>query len=207
MPIWTYECDERKCAKIFDKILLQREREDPQPCVNCGGPTHKIMLPSGVNADACNFDPIVVHKNPDGTFYFPGRSDAKVKPGRERVELRNIRQIEAFERTVNKQHERIISRRVEHEQSRYEAVQSQRRARLRHAMNYGFTMKDSDGKTVTFPAFSAAGRRFAEQAIARGDRFSIRPYAPEFATEILHQDASNRAPWRDVDTGWRPVRK
>ena len=207
MPIYPFECSDHRCAFIFERIVPIHARTDPQPCPRCAGPTERIYLPSRVRADACNIDPVVVHRNADGSYYFPGRTDAQVKPGRERVELRSIRQIEAFEREVNAQHAQLIGQRVEQEQSRYERVQSERRARLRHAIQHGFTMKTDDGKTVTFGPFSAAGRAFAEHAIARGNAFRVRAYDPGFRVDILHDTASNRDPWRDVDTGWRPVRK
>lgn len=207
MPLYEYECTDDACHWIFEQVRRISEREDPPPCPKCAAPTARIYLPSRLYANACNIDPVVVHRAADGTYKMPGRSDAPVTAGYERVELRSIRDIERFEREVNTQHTSLIGRRVEHEQARFEANQAVRRARLRHAITHGFTMKDSDGKTVTFGPMSARGRLFAEQALKRGESFTVQSYEPGFRVDILHHDAHNREPWRDVDTGWRPVRK
>lgn len=192
MPIYPFQCDaEEACGHIFEKILQLREREEPQPCPKCQGTTHRIYLPNGGNSDACNIDPVVVHRAADGSYRFPGRSDAVVPEGYEKVELRTIRQIEQFERDVNKQHASLIGRRVEIEEQRFNAAQAVRRARLRSAMVH----------------MSALGRMFAAAAMRRGDSHRIRSYDPGFHLEILHQDASNRGVWADVDTGWKERRR
>lgn len=160
-----------------------------------------------MRADACNIDPIVVHQSADGTYRMPGHANAKVPAGYERVELRTIRHIEQFESTVNRQHKSIIDRKADREQRRYEEATSQRHARLRHAINHGFTMKDSDGKTVTFGAMSPMGRLLAERAMRRSnEKKPQHTYDPGFRVEILHTDASNREPWRDKDTNWQKRR-
>lgn len=145
---------------------------------------HESIYPQG----AAHFDPVVVHKDGQGNYRFPGSPDALVPPGFERVELRTTAEIRRMERDVNRgegeRHDGAQAR----EEGFYAGLKAQRRSELRAAMTH----------------MTPTGRAFAEEAMRQTDERPRGRFDANFHVEAFSQDASNREPYRDEATGWRP---
>lgn len=195
MPTAIYTCDH--CGAVFDRwnsfppqklrcILL------PEGCPGWAvRPLYDFELPRvrrGRSKDAQPFDPVVVHRDAQGNYRFPGSPDAPVPTGFQRIELRTTEEVRRLERDVNRhesgRHEQAAAR----EEGFYAGLKSRQRAELRAAM----------------ARMSPTGRAFAEEAMRASDDRPRGRFDAEFHVEAFSQDSSNREPQRDASTGWRP---
>lgn len=146
---------------------------------------------------AQRWKPIVVFKSADGRYRFPGRADAKVPKGYEKVELTNRRQVERFEREIN-QRERAEYQSVQQEQLAREAPQ-------RELMAEANAQLQRLSRTFT-PAGKEAVAYLLEKQ--RAEQSAPRPsFDPGFHVEIMHNNQSNRDGHNDDRTGWRTIRE
>jgi hypothetical protein len=178
-----------ECAKhgIFEMVLPVSEWSDPKPCPKrkCGRASAQVLLPQrevGILPRA-----IVVHRDKEGNYRFPGSDTARIPKGFERVELKTIKEVEKFEREVSVNQNREASMHRENEERFFAPMRSKSRSELREHMN----------------GISALGRDFARFAIAMNNARKKRTGDTNFHVEILHQDASNREAHRDESTGWK----
>lgn len=83
MPLHDFHC--QPCDHQFDAMIDWRQ--DEAPCPKCSQPAPLVWL----NARQRYLkDPIVIFKLHDGTYSFPGTSDAKTPRGAERIEMRSF---------------------------------------------------------------------------------------------------------------------
>ncbi len=70
----------------------------------CGGPCEEIWWGARKNRDAqwSDKDAVVVFRDPaTGNIRYPGRNDRPTPAGHERLVMRSLREVEAFERSAN----------------------------------------------------------------------------------------------------------
>jgi hypothetical protein len=182
MPCYCYECPKHG---TFELTLPLRKWDSTKPCPKCSQPSEQVLLPQRAYAEFR--DPIVVHVSADGKYRFPGAANARVPKGFERKELRTIREVESFERDVNKQLRGEAERHRENESRHFEEIYAQKRSELRQAMQQ----------------MSPLGRDFAQFAIKMNNARRRKPTDCGFHVEILHFDQGNREPQRDRSTDWR----
>lgn len=104
--------------------------------------------------NAQRFDPVVVFRKPDGSFSFPGRADAPVPHGCERIELKTTREVRGFERSQAGRDYAAWERSRERDARFFDPLKSNSRADLRAKMQN----------------FSPLGRAFAQIAIERNNQ-------------------------------------
>lgn len=132
-------------------------------------------------------EPTVVHRNAAGEIRFPGRADAPVSPGFEKVELRNQRERDRFERERNAHENAKEAIYRENRERVYSEVERQNRSDLRARM----------------ATMSNLGRDFARLAMERSNHKPRPRFDAGFHLEANHLDASNRAGECSERTGWR----
>lgn len=183
MPSYTYECEKHG---LFDLTLPLSKWDDHKPCPKCKASSEQVLLPAGQSASFSV--PIVVHVSADGKFRLPGHRDARVPKGFQVRELRNVRDVEKFERQMNAQLRSEANQHHENEERYFAQIKGQLRSELRQQMKH----------------FSPFGRDFANLVMKLNDHRRRRPSDAGFHVEILHFDRSSREPYRDERTGWRP---
>jgi hypothetical protein len=182
MPAYTYECERHG---IFEVRCRLAEWTIQRKCPKCKKPSEQVHLPS--DSRNCEVPPIVVHVAADGSVRFPGASDARVPEGFERKELRTIREIEHFERQMNAKLRSEASQHNEREERFFSELHAQNRSDLRQRMM----------------SMSTFGREFARMAIEMNNRRKSKKSDVGFFVDILHNNQSNREPYRDARTGWK----
>jgi hypothetical protein len=86
--------------EIRDKFFM--ETPDEIPCPNCGTNMDRMwFLPRRAHAEWSDADAVVVFKDANGKIRYPGQNTAPTPPDCERVVMRSLRQVEAFERKHN----------------------------------------------------------------------------------------------------------
>jgi len=136
--------------------------------------------------------PTVVFKNAKGEYRLPGRDTDRPPRGFERIELRTQRQRDRFEREFGA---RETSRLHDVEYGRHEAWKQTFAAHKDRLLE----IKKRSSSPVT-KGFVDACLRDAEQRANR----SVGRHESGFMIESNHIDSSNRIPWMDKDTGWKP---
>jgi putative FmdB family regulatory protein len=184
MPIYSYRCEKHG---VFELSMRLADWNDKKPCPkkHCKQIAEQVILPN--DGSRTFSEPVVVHVSADGSFRFPGSSDAKVPKGFEKKELRTIREIEAFERCVNT-HLRAESEQHQINQEKHFAeMRSELRSELRMKMQ----------------GMSQYGKDLARLAMAMND--ARRPQSTDagFHLQILHFDQTNREAHRDERTNWK----
>lgn len=184
-------------GKNFKLIRVTEAHENGETqkissCSDCGQPAgigSYPFCPHGnlSEAYAQRFAPVVVHVDATGNYRFPGRSDAKMPAGYEKVELRSLRDVRAFERQFNAKVKREFDQRHEVRQEQFEARQSELRSELRDAMAH----------------MSRKGREFAQFAIDRNNQRARKSYEPNGFFEAFEMDASNREGYSDRANEWK----
>jgi len=91
------------CSICDYKIRDQYMSEVPDVLYHDAGggvehPMEYIYLPRSRVAEWNDRQAVVVYQKPDGTFSYPGRNDRPTPPGCERITLRSLRAVEAFEK-------------------------------------------------------------------------------------------------------------
>ncbi len=154
-------------------------------CPECGAETVQVHLPPRT---AWSLDPVIVFRAPDGSFRFPGGTDALScgkyeKAGLERIELRSAADVRRFEGVMNKREYARAERRVERSQLHRGMRESATRSELRRLMS----------NMTTF------GRDVARAAMARNDaKPGLRTREANFHLEAFSYDHSNRPESRDA---------
>lgn len=189
MPMADYRCE--ACGAVVERFFHHPPEEVPCETEGCPGPARRTFEPSIAmrrpRSMAQSFAPVVVHKDAQGNYRFPGSPDAAVPPGFERVELRTTAEVRRFERDVNRaEAERHDGAQVR-EEGFYAGFKAQQRAELRAAM----------------ARMSPAGRDFAREAMRANDERPRGRFDAGFYVESFSVDSSNREPQRDESTGWR----
>lgn len=161
-------------------------------CSSCGKKVYFGQYPFCPHGDvpsvmAQRFAPIVVFKQKDGTYSFPGRADARTPKGSVRVEITNVHQARKFESEVNHHESMKHEQSAERSARSFGAIKDQFRGELRQRMQ----------------SFSPLGRDLAMLAMKNNDDKPRRAYDPGFRIDVLSNDSSNREVYRDKETDWR----
>lgn len=183
MPVYSFECP---LHGIFELSLPLRLWDDHKGCTfeGCTEIAEQVVLP---NQAAGTVPPIVIHVAEDGSFRFPGAADARVPPGFQKKELHTIREIEQFERDVNRRLTAEAHQHHENEDRHFGKMREQARSDLRMKMQQ----------------MSERGRDFARFAMALNDRRRRKSTECGFHVEILHFDQTNREAHSDERTQWK----
>ena len=153
-------------------------------CPECGAATEQVHLPP---RSRWTLDPVIVFRDADGSFRFPGGTDAVScgkyeRAGLERIELRSAADVRRFEGVMNVREYARASRRVERAQQQRELRESHTRSELHHLMQ----------------SMSPAGRAIARAAIARNNAKPLmRAREAGFHVDAFSNDRSNRETSRD----------
>lgn len=190
MPLFDWLCPS---GHYFEHVLTLSAYRDIIPCQHknkrgkkCTKKATRQYFTQG-QARAQRFDPIVVHVDQEGNTRFPGRSDAKMPAGYQRVELRTISEARAFERRYNQRLRDEHEVRDNTRREQFSINQTQNRSELRDAMRH----------------MSSKGKDFAQFAMEMNNRKTRPAYDPRGYFEALEFDASNRQPHNDALTGWK----
>jgi len=192
VPVADYRCG--RCGAVVEHFFHHIPAEIPCETERCPGPAVRTFDPSITmrrpRSRAQPFDPVVVHRDADGNYRFPGSPDAAVPAGFERVELRTTAEVRRFEGDVNRRESERHDEAAARDQGFYGRLQTQNRSDLRAAMRH----------------MTPLGRAVAEEAMRANDEKLRGRFDPGFHVEAFSQDSSNREPQRDETTGWRPKR-
>jgi hypothetical protein len=140
---------------------------------------------------AQTFDPVVIHRNEAGEVRFPGRTDAQVPAGYEKVELRTLAEVRKFEREMNARDRAVHASAQERSRIQMEQLRLKERGELLQMMQQ----------------MSPFGRDLTRVAIQATDERARKEYDPGFRVEVFSDDASNREAHRDRETGWKERRR
>jgi hypothetical protein len=139
---------------------------------------------------AQHFDPVVIHKDAEGNVRFPGRADAAVPAGFEKVELRTVREVRQFEHMMN------VRGRAESEQAAYNRTQTfDRESRVRRAE-----------LLQRMPGLQPFSRDLAKVAMQQREMrqgSKNKPFDVGFHVEAFSQNSSNRGAHCDESSGWQ----
>ncbi len=166
------------------------QHQNHYPCQKKGCAEVTLQTYSRSKPKDWSIRPIVIHLGADGAVRFPGHENARVPKGFNRVELKTLSEIAAFERQVNQKLSSEAARHIENEERHFEAVRGRLRGELQQQM-----------KTM-----SPRGRDFAQFVIDENNRRARKKSDVGFQVDILHNDARNREDYRDKETNWKPVR-
>src|SRR2546427_11654713 len=142
-------------------------------CSYCGQPLEIGRWPHCPHgwvrgARAQNFDPVVIFRDSDGQYRFPGSSKESTPKGSQRIELRTTAQVRKFEREMSAREKRHAESKMEKRDAFFSELHRRNRSELRQRMQH----------------MSARGREFAEMAIARNGAKSLsvraRKFEPKF---------------------------
>jgi len=98
-----------KCSCGREDLDALANVEDIRACPSCGAAMEQIWWARRAqNAQWDDSVSVLVHVDPKtGDVRYPGRHDATVKPGYERVYLRSLQDVNRFERQHNVANERM----------------------------------------------------------------------------------------------------
>ncbi len=191
MPTYTFECP---AHGEFEIVIPVSEHSDHYPCPKWTGSypcrettvqTYSTSRPKDWAIKA-----IVVHLGADGAVRFPGHENARVPKGFNRVELKTLGEIAAFERQVNQKLSSEASKHIENEERHFEGVRSRLRSDLRQRMH----------------TMSPFGRAFAQLAIEMNNARKRKKSDVGFQVDILNNNSSTREAYIDKETNWKPNR-
>lgn len=213
MPRYDFECDAADCQQIFEGFVALVDYPNTEPCIKCGGTTHKVLLPPRVSSQV---DAVVVYRAPDGTFRFPGdiggSSSGKYdRLGYQRVEARGWAEVRKLESQLNTHERSQLARQEERRLAHAEYTESQRRSEIRRQLDQGFRVPETKlvegrngemvvertGRFIT-TKLSERGREQMRRAIDQSDRKGHRRIGePGMHIEAYSNDRSNREASRD----------
>ncbi len=156
-------------------------------CVKCKGIADTWIDVHETHAQAS--EATVIHRSASGELRFPGRADAPVPAGFEKVELRTVRERDRFEREQNQTENRKHSDFMELRERSYAEVERRNRSDLRSEM----------------ARMSNLGRDFARLAMERSNQKPQPRFDAGFHLDVNHQDARNRGEVSER-TGWKKKR-
>lgn len=87
----------RRCDVEVNDFFVR----DVPPCIIhmfCGGLMEQVYRLPRRDAQWGDKDAVVVYRKPNGEYSYPGRNDRPTPAGCERVVMRSLREVEAFER-------------------------------------------------------------------------------------------------------------
>ncbi len=216
MPAYDYKC--RKCDTVVEKFFKypppdeipcdQSEwGEDPEnaDCVSCGG-TCDYYPTFYYNSPAQRFDPVVVHRAEDGTIRYPGRADAPVPEGFQKVELTNHREVRAFERSIEGQQIEVAAKWRETRQKFLDGqLKANREAVDEIARGGAWQGADENGKEITRHGLTPQGLRFLErmrEASKARQSKGASATSPAFFLDAFSNNASNRDDYHNEHGGF-----
>jgi hypothetical protein len=186
MPAHDYVCT---AGHKFEVVTLPSKVKDK---VRCRKARCKRMAVISWNAGTVRsgqtISTIVVHVDKHGNVSFPGRNDATVPPGFQKVELTTLAQARKFTNAFNQRESAEAEQREQVKRDEFEALQQMNRSDLRQSMQ----------------RMSPLGRDFANYAMERNNNRPRRNTQANGYFEVAEFDSSNREAQRDASTGWRP---
>lgn len=193
MPTYSYECPVHGEFEVTVPISAHQDHpvcpyQNGHPFYMCMETTIQTYTPS--KPKDWSIRPIVIHLGADGAVRFPGHENAPVPKGFNRVELKTLSEIAAFERQVNRKLTSEAARHIENEERHFESVRARLRGDLRQRMQ----------------TMSPFGRAFAQLAIEMNNARKKKKSDVGFHVDILNNNSSSREPHRDQETKWKPVR-
>lgn len=198
MPAYDYKC--RECLTVQEQF----HRYPPPETVEClcGNicdyfPTFYYNSPTR----AQGFDPVVIHRAEDGTIRYPGRADAPVPEGFQKVELTNHREIRAFEKSVEGQQAEVAAQWRETRQKFLDGqLAANREAVDAIARGGAWQGADENGKEITRHGLTPQGLRFLErmrEASKNRQSRGASATSPAFYLDAFSNNASNRENYND----------
>lgn len=186
MPTWTFECPVHGEFELTAPIA--RHRDHPEcPYSHCRETTVQTYHASRPKDWA--IQPVVLHVDKKGNVRFPGHANGKIPRGFERVELKTLAEIQAFEHKMNHNLSCEAQQHQENEEKFFAPLRAKLRGELRQKMQ----------------SMSRTGRDFARYAMAVNDARERKKTDVGFHIQVLHFDASNREPFRE-GRGFKPTR-
>jgi len=181
MPMHDYHCP--ACSHEFERFLHVSECDSAVFCEQCGASADRAYVYQRPHSYGGLTDPVVVYKNPDGTYGIPGTRDARIPEGSERIELRSAADVRRVEREMT-QHEysKFVSKQEREEQT-FGAAHAEKRAELREKMRN----------------FSERGKAFARVAMQQNDNAHRKRFQTNTFFDAFSNDASNRDGYRGED--------
>jgi hypothetical protein len=176
-PKILYQCG--ACAHEGTYIY---RRNGKISCAKCGA-----RLEFSYETTAQAFDPIVIHVDSQGNKRFPASPDAPVPPGFEKRELRTVREVREFERTVNREERQRWDETRIREEMTFDPQRRERHRELRSEMQH----------------MTPFGRAFAEYAMQQTNGKTRGSFDAGFRVSVFSDDRSNMDPYCDKSTGWR----
>jgi hypothetical protein len=137
--------------------------------------------------------PTVVFRNKKGEWRAPGRDTDKPPRGFVRVELKTQRQKDAFEKEIGAI-ETAKLRAIEY--SKHEAYKATVAAHRDNLLRIKANSQSEYTKRFVDVCLADAEKRIAAGGSVRAES--------GFHIESNHYDATNRPPWEDKDTNWKP---
>ncbi len=203
MPAYDYKCQE--CLTVREEFHRYPPPETVKcPCGNdCDYyPTFYYNSPTR----AQRFDPVVIHRAEDGTIRYPGRADAPVPEGFQKVELTDYSQVRAFERSIEGQQAEVAAGWRETRQKFLDGqLKANREAVDAIARGGAWQGADENGKEITRHGLTPAGLRFLERMReASKDRQAQGPKAtsPAFYLDAFSNNSSNREDYHNEHGGF-----
>lgn len=170
--------------------------DDSYKCNDCGhlrgiGRWYQCPHPVVSRKFATGFDPVVVFKNKDGSYAFPGHTSDPIPPGCQRVELKTLAEVRKFERQINqlerqRHHDHMLREQIHDEMYRKPARQ-QLISDMKHMSNFG----------------KALARLVIERSDNRNFSRDAARFEPGFHLLAFSNEASNRPEWHDPDARGR----
>lgn len=174
MPLHDFECPS---GHQYDAVVSWDQERSK--CPTCGRLGARVWM-SRHSSQRQLRDPIVLHKLPDGTYSFPGRSDTPTPEGAERIEMRSIGDYRREMRKVNQTFREKAARHDEALHERHEAFLTAMRSDLR-----SFAAQTSD------PLIKDLCRHVLESYNSDRPQSSF----GEIWNDAMERDASNREAW------------
>lgn len=186
MPMYDYECAQGHIHELFVK---REEFQYGVVCPECN--QSAIYLPSFyyTSRAAQRFTPVVVHKDSEGNIRYPGRADAPVPKGFQKVELTDLSQVRRFEAEVNKK-DREQAEKFRDVRNKYLDGQLKENRRVMAGLVEKFTPR---GRKIYDQM-----KQVSEEKQRRG----AKDVNPGFYVEAFTQDSSNRQGYRDKANDW-----
>lgn len=121
------------------------------------------------SVNAQRFDPVVIHRDAAGNVRYPGRADAAVPHGFQKVELRTLAEVRHFEREVGRKEAARYDESRTRSEENFRQHQEQQRSDLRQHMQ----------------SMSNHGRDFARHAMDENNKRGRKKYEAGFRVEAL----------------------
>lgn len=174
-----------RCPKghVFEKFSKGSEEfQKLVPCEEEGCTEQAEWQPSffynGVHA-AQGFNPVVIHKDAKGNIRYPGRADAPVPKGFQKVELTTVQQV----------------RQLEREQGSVDTLQAAKFRNARQMLTDGQLKENRRCMEKIVAGFTPRGKKFYDamrKVSEMRQRQGPKATNPEFVVQAFSYDASNR---------------